>query len=59
MNFAQDRRDMNSGPPKSFQIVAEVVVGVAGTGKKSYTVYNFTFDGVSLYAGASKVNTKS
>jgi hypothetical protein len=36
-------------PPKVFQMATEIVVGIANSGtKKSYTLYNLTFDKVSL-----------
>ena len=46
--FAQTGNPTDA-PPKVFQMATEIVVGVAKTGtKKSYTLYNLTFDRVSL-----------
>lgn len=43
--------DNSASPPKVFQMATEIVVGIAKTGtKKSYTLYNLTFDRVSLPA---------
>jgi len=55
MNFVQDSGEMTPGPPpKGFQMTTEIVVGVVTTGtKKSYTLYNLTFDGVSLPGGGT------
>jgi hypothetical protein len=50
LNFVQDGNRTNSdAPPKVFQMATEIVVGIVKTGtKKSYTLYNLTFDEVSL-----------
>jgi len=49
MNFAQHIQDANSGSPKSFQIVTEIVVGTVTTGaKKSYSLHNLTFDRLNV-----------
>ena len=50
MNFVQDAGETTSGPsPKSFQFVAEIVIGVVTTDtKKSYSLHNVLFDRVSL-----------
>jgi|GEM_PF-2628267 len=50
MTFAQDANQTTSGaPPKVFQMATEIVVGTVTSGtKKSYTLYNLTFDRVSL-----------
>lgn len=49
MTFAQDNNQANSGnSSKVFQMATEIVVGSLTTGsKKSYTLYNVTFDRVS------------
>jgi len=54
MTFVQETNPTTSGaPPKIFQIASEIVVGIAKSGtKKSYSLHNFTFDQVSLSAGA-------
>ncbi|HYM61468.1 MAG TPA: FlgO family outer membrane protein [Thermoanaerobaculia bacterium] len=53
LSFAEDAGDATSGaPPKSFQIVSEIVVGVAAIGSKpSYSLHNLTFDQVRMPAG--------
>jgi hypothetical protein len=50
MTFIQDtNRTTSDALPKVFQMVTEIVVGIAKTGaKKSYTLYNLTFERVSL-----------
>ena len=50
MNFVQDAGEMTSGPsPTVFQMATEIVVGIVTTGtKKSYTLYNLTFDRVGM-----------
>lgn len=50
MSFVQDANQTSTDtPPKVFQMATEIVVGIAKTGtKKSYTLYNLTFDQVSL-----------
>lgn len=49
VSFAQDANRTNTDTlPNVFQMATEIVVGVATTGtKKSYTLYNLTFDQVS------------
>ncbi|HVQ39626.1 MAG TPA: FlgO family outer membrane protein, partial [Pyrinomonadaceae bacterium] len=52
--FVQDANQAISGaPPKVFQIASEIVVGIPKTDTtRSYSLHNFTFDRVSLPAGA-------
>ncbi|HMG75028.1 MAG TPA: FlgO family outer membrane protein [Pyrinomonadaceae bacterium] len=54
MTFVDDGNQTTSGAsPKVFQMATEIVVGVEKSGaKKSYTLHNFTFDQVSMRAGA-------
>jgi hypothetical protein len=54
MTFVQETNPTSSGAsPKIFQIASEIVVGFVKAGtKKSYLLHNFTFDQVSLSAGA-------
>jgi TolB-like protein len=54
MNFREDKDEATLGaPPTFFQFNGEIVVGIVTTGtKKSYSLHNFTFDRVSLSAGA-------
>lgn len=48
MFFSQNNNQTTSGTPKVFQLATEIVVGVLASGtKKSYTLYNVTFDRVS------------
>jgi TolB-like protein len=56
MSFAQDAGETPSSfPPKFFQIVSEIVVGVVTTGPKtSYSLHNLTFDRVTLPAGGGR-----
>jgi TolB-like protein len=53
MTFGQDENQTNSGTqPKVFQMASEIVVGIVRTGtKKSYTLYNLTFDQVTVRPG--------
>ncbi len=52
MNFAQALRDRNSGPAKSFEIVTEIIVGMASTGaQRSYSLHNLAFDRISIPGG--------
>jgi caspase domain-containing protein len=49
MTFVQDANQTTSGaPPRVFQMATEIVVGIVSGTKKSYTLYNLTFDRVSL-----------
>lgn len=50
LSFVQDVNERTSAsPPKVFQIASEIVVGVATDGRKrSYSLFNLTFDRVSL-----------
>jgi uncharacterized caspase-like protein len=49
MTFVQETNQTTDGPPpKVFQMATEIVVGVVSGTKKSYTLYNLTFDRVSL-----------
>lgn len=49
MTFVYDANETTSAPPKVFQMATEIVVGIVTAGtKKSYTLYNLTFDRVSL-----------
>jgi hypothetical protein len=52
MTFIQNGNQTDA-PSKVFQLASEIVVGIAKTGtKKSYTLYNLTFDQVSTKAGS-------
>jgi Caspase domain len=55
VSFSQNVNQTTSASlPKIFQMATEVVVGIATTGaKKSYTLYNLTFDQISLPSGKS------
>jgi hypothetical protein len=50
MTFVQDASQTTSGPlPRVFQMATEIVVGISTIGtKRDYTLYNLTFDRVSL-----------
>jgi hypothetical protein len=52
MTFVQDANQTPPNtPPKVFQLATEIVVGIAkASSKKSYTLYNLTFDRVNLPA---------
>jgi hypothetical protein len=54
-SFFQDaNQTTNDTPPKVFQMATEIVVGALKSGaKKSYTLYNLTFDRVSLSGRSS------
>ncbi len=47
--FVQDNNQTNEIPSKVFQMASEIVVGIRKSDmKKSYTLYNLTFDNVSI-----------
>jgi len=49
LNFVQDAVDSALGAvPKFFQISSEIVIGVTTGAKTSYSLYNLTFDRVSM-----------
>ena len=49
VDFVRGAGEIASSPPKSFQIVSEIVVGiVAANERKSYSLQNLTFDRVSM-----------
>jgi hypothetical protein len=51
VDFVREAGETSSSPPKSFQIVSEIVVGVvAANERKSYSLQNLTFDRVSMPA---------
>jgi hypothetical protein len=51
LSFVQDAVDSALGAvPKFFQINSEIVIGVTTGAKKSYSLYNLTFDRVSMPA---------
>lgn len=51
MDFVQNGNPTSGPPPKVFQIASEIVVGIVTTAaKKSYSLYNLTFDQVSMPA---------
>ncbi|HYM61469.1 MAG TPA: FlgO family outer membrane protein [Thermoanaerobaculia bacterium] len=56
MAFAQQAGEVTSNsPPRVFQIVSEIVVGVVATGaRESYSLQNLTFDRVSLPAAGGR-----